>query len=44
MPAAKPVNRMQVVGNPGLGIASTDALHLRRLTKRAATYFVKDTF
>jgi len=44
MPAAKPVNRMQVVGNPGLGIASADALHLRRLTKRAATYFIKDTF
>jgi len=44
MPAAKPVNRMHVVGNPGLGIDSADALHLRRLTKRAATYFVKDTF
>lgn len=42
--AAKSVNRMQVVRSPGLGITTSDALHLRHFTKREATDFVKETF
>jgi len=44
MPVAESVNRMKVVGNAGLGITASDELHLRRLTKRVATHFVKETF
>ena len=38
------VNRMKVVGNAGVRITASDALHLRRLTKRSATHLVKETF